>query len=95
MDMSNDRSPLSAAFADQLRAERAAARMSLSDLATRAGLSLSTVKRLEANTREMDTDQLDRVCRALGLSIVEFVMRAEARRAAAAEGEPLRDVSGK
>ena len=95
MDMSNDRSPLSAAFADQLRAERAAARMTLADLAKRSGLSLPTIKRLEANAREINTDQLERVCRALGVSIVEFVMRADARRAAAAEGEPLRDVSGK
>lgn len=95
MDMSNERSPLSAAFAEQLRAERGAARLSQGDLATRAGLSLATIKRLEANTREMDTDQLDRICRALGLSILDFVVRAEERRAATDGSATLREVSGK
>ena len=94
MDMSIERSSTSAAFAEQLRAERAAARMTLADLAKRSGLSLPTVKRLEANTREMDTDQIERVCRALGVSIVDFVLRAEARRVAAEAADPLRDVSG-
>ena len=92
--MSIERSSTSAAFAEQLRAERAAARMTLADLAKRSGLSLPTVKRLEANTREMDTDQIERVCRALGVSIVDFVLRAEARRVAAEAADPLRDVSG-
>jgi transcriptional regulator with XRE-family HTH domain len=96
MDMTNDRSPLSAAFAEQMRAERAASRLSQSGLAKRSGISLSTIKRLESNEREMDTDQLDRLCRSFGLTITEFVVRAEARRGDEAEhGHDLRDVSGK
>lgn len=79
MDMNLDRSPLSAAFAEQLRAERAAARMSQADLAKKSGVSPATIKRLELNDREMNTDQLDRLCRALGVTIVEFVTRASNR----------------
>ena len=83
MDMTDSpsgRSALSAAFAEQMRAERAAARISQADLSKRTTISLSTIKRLEMNEREMDTDQLARICAALGVSIVDFVMRAEVRR---------------
>ena len=80
MDMdATRRSPLSAALAEQLRAERAAARMSQAELAKASGVSPAAIKRLELNQREMDTDQLDRLCRALDLSVVEFVTRAHTR----------------
>ena len=84
MDM-NERSPLSAAFAEQMRAERGALGISKPALAKRTGISHSTIKRLEANEREMNTDHLDRICRAFGISITEFVTRADARRTDAKE----------
>ena len=81
MDMGtpHSRSDLSAAFAEQLRAERAAARLSRADLASAAGISAKAVQRLEENEREMDTDQLARICRALGVPVLEFVTRATGR----------------
>jgi Helix-turn-helix. len=81
MDMDTpSRSALSAAFAEQLRAERAARRLSRAELAKASGVSAKAIQRLEENEREMDTDQLGRLCAALGLSAIDFVTRAETRR---------------
>ena len=77
--MDTPRSDLSACFADQLRAERAAKRMSRAELSSASGLSAKTIQRLEDNDREMNTDQLARLCRALEVSLVDFVRRAEER----------------
>lgn len=73
------RTPEAAAFADQLRAERAVAGMSQDELAKRTGISKSTILRLEAGSRVMDTAQLGEICRALGISIGTFAARAEQR----------------
>jgi len=73
------RSALSASFAEQLRAERAAKRLSRADLAKASGVSAKAIQRLEENEREMDTDQLDRLCAALGVSVLDFVTRAAER----------------
>lgn len=73
------RTPEAAAFAAQLRAERAAANMSQADLAKATGISMPTIARIESGTRTMDTAQLGAFCRALGLSIATFATRADER----------------
>lgn len=75
-------SPLSLAFAAQMRAERAAADLTQTQLASKAGMGRTTLIRIEAGERDMDTTQLAGLCRALGVSIVDFVSRAEERVAA-------------
>lgn len=72
-------SPEATAFAAQLRAERAAAGFSQDELAKRTGISKSTILRIEAGTRVMDTSQLGAICRALGITIGTFAGRAEER----------------
>lgn len=69
--------PEAAAFAAQLRAERARAQMSQGDLSQASGIGQHTILRLENGQRVMDTFQLSALCKALGISITTFVMRAE------------------
>lgn len=73
------RTPEAAAFAAQLRAERAAAGMSQDDLAKASGIGKHTILRIENGQRVMDTAQLGDICRALGITIATFAMRAEER----------------
>jgi transcriptional regulator with XRE-family HTH domain len=73
------RTPEAAAFAAQLRAERAVAGVSQDELARRTGISKSTILRLESGERVMDTAQLGAICRALGIAIGTFAVRAETR----------------
>lgn len=73
------RTPEAAAFAAQMRAERAVAGMSQDELASRTGISKSTILRLESGARVMDTAQLGAICRALGISLTTFATRAEER----------------
>ena len=82
------RTPEAAAFAAQLRAERAVANMSQDELAKRTGISKSTILRLEAGTRVMDTAQLGAICRALGITIGTFAIRAEGRMLAERDEAP-------
>ena len=87
MDMTTpSRSALSAAFAEQLRAERGARRLSRAQLAAASGLAAKTIQRLEENEREMDTDQIGRLCNALGVSVIEFVTRAHHRQSGSDAG---------
>lgn len=84
MDMGNNaqaRNLTSEAFAATLRAERAALGLSQKDLYTAAKIPSSTYFRLESGERTMNTAQLGDICKALGMSITEFALRAEARRA--------------
>src|SRR3546814_9236872 len=76
---SPSRSNLSAAWAVQLRAERAAKRLSRAELAKKSGVSAKSIQRFEENERVMDTDQLDFLCAALGVRVTDFVMRAAER----------------
>lgn len=71
----------SEAFAATLRAERAAAGLTQREVYTRAKIPSATYHRLESGERVMNTAQLGDIVRALGMSITEFVMRADARRA--------------
>lgn len=73
------RNPEAEAFAAQLRAERAAQDMTQDELAKRSGVGKHTILRIENGQRVMDTAQLGDLCRGLGVSLYEFVMRAEER----------------
>lgn len=71
---------INGAIAAELRAERAARRMSNRDLADRSGVSKVSVQRYLAPTRTIPVDVLDVLATALGSSIGEIVTRAEERR---------------
>lgn len=64
---------------EQLRAARALARIEQADLATRAGVSLGTVKRLEATVGPVSANvtTVDAVVRALEAAGVEFTNGGE------------------
>lgn len=73
------RTPEAAAFAAQLRAERAAVGMSQEELAEVSGVSHSAIARIETGVRVMDTAQLGAFCKALGISLATFAIRADER----------------
>ena len=73
------RTPEAAAFAAQLRAERAAIGMSQEELAEVSGVSHSAIARIETGVRVMDTAQLGAFCKALGISLATFAIRADER----------------
>lgn len=75
----HERSPLSDAIAAQIRAEIAASDMTQGEVADAAGMARATVNRLAQGIRPPDVNQLDRVCRALGISMADFIARAESR----------------
>lgn len=82
MDMAANarkRSPLTAALAAQLRAERAAAGLTQADLAKASGISRVQLARIEGGERTLDVAQAADIAKALGLTLVEFVQRAEER----------------
>lgn len=70
---------LSQAVSATLRAERAAARLTQTELAERSGLGYQTVMRLEKGERSPSVAQLAALCSVLGLSMSELVERAEQR----------------
>jgi transcriptional regulator with XRE-family HTH domain len=65
--------------ADQVCAERAAARMTQEQLWTKAGLGRSTYLRIESGEHILDAAELALICGALGISLSEFFHRVEAR----------------
>lgn len=76
---SRERSAFSDAVAAQVRAERAVAQWTQAELARRAGINRISIIRIERGERVADTTQLARLAHAFGLSLVEFVQRAEQR----------------
>jgi transcriptional regulator with XRE-family HTH domain len=76
---SRDKSNYSLTVADQVRAERAAARLSQAELYGRAGVARSTYLRIEKGTHIADVTELVRIVRALGLSMPEFFRRVDNR----------------
>lgn len=68
---------MSAAVADQIRAERARKRWTVNTMAERSGLARSTYYKLETGDRVADVSQLGHICAAIGLSLSEFLMRVE------------------
>lgn len=79
-DNSRERSVFSDAVAAQIRAERAAKKMTQTDLVKASGIPRTTYLRLESGERVADTTQLYRITEALGLSLSEFFRRVEERR---------------
>lgn len=65
--------------AAQIRAERAAAKLTGAEMMHKSGISRSTYLRIESGTHVADTTQLARICGALGLTLSEFFHRVEAR----------------
>ena len=78
-DNARERSSMSDSVAAQIRAERAALRVTQQQMADPSGLSRITVIRLENGDRVADTTQLARVCKAAGITLSEFFRRVEQR----------------
>lgn len=78
-DNLRERSPISEAVADEIRGERSAQRLTQNQLADASGVHRKTLQRIESGHRVADTTQFARICQALGLSLVEFYTRVEAR----------------
>jgi DNA-binding XRE family transcriptional regulator len=65
--------------AAQVRAERAAARLTGAKMIEKTGLSRSTYLRIENGTRIADAVEIGQICSALGMPVSEFFHRVEAR----------------
>lgn len=72
-------SDLSLAVAAQLRAERAIANMTVDELAKRSGVSKNSLLAVLNGKRTADVVQVERICRALGVRMIDLFVRAEAR----------------
>ena len=81
-------SELSLAVAAQLRAERAVSGMTIDELASKSGVSRGALMKVLNGQVTADVTQLDKICRALGVTILDLFLRAEARIAAAAAADP-------
>lgn len=92
MAISRERSAFAAAVAAQLRAERAASGLTQAEVSKRSGIPFGTYRRLEDGDRVMDTAHLGRLQDVFGLSVQEFIARAERR--AAATADPLSRSAG-
>ena len=89
MDMHKDKaanarkhSDLSLAMAAQVRAEMGVARLTTRALAQKSGVPERTLARLISGERTLDVAQLDGICRALGVPMIDLFARAEERLAA-------------
>ena len=72
---------LRAASGAVVRAERRRLDLTQPELAERAGLSLSTISRLEKAHRDLDLDQLQRIAVALGYAGSKLMEKIEAQMA--------------
>lgn len=70
---------LNGAIAAELRAERAAMKITFDDVAERSGLSKRTVLRLFNAERAVTMAYLEAVCEAMGVQMSHITERAEAR----------------
>lgn len=77
------------ALAEQLRAERSAARLSQRKLAELTGMSEQTVMRYLNGTRDIPMSNLADLAHALGLSVQTVVERAEQRIPGAGNVTPI------
>lgn len=90
-------SELSLAIAAQLRAERAVAGLTIDELASRTvGVGRGTLLKVLNGQVTADVSQLDAICRALGIKVIDVFLRAEERLAAqrAADTPGTAQVSG-
>lgn len=67
------------ALSAQLRAEKAAAQLSLDELAEKSGVPRPTLQRYIAGERDIPSSRLDHIAHALGLTTSDLVARAEER----------------
>lgn len=79
MTTARERSPISDAVAATIRAERAAAELTQSDMQDRAGIPKQTYIRIEKGQRVVDVTQLAHICAALGLTLEQFMARVGER----------------
>lgn len=78
MDKEEDQK-LRAAFAAQLRAERAAANISQKEVSARSGVSEASVIRYEQGTRDIKVSALYDLASAIGFDPVEFMNAVQRR----------------
>lgn len=79
------------AVASQIRAERAAAGMTVAQLVTASGLSKSKVLRLIHAQRDIDARDIALITRALGMEPALLIQRAQARMQASSAGTTPQD----
>ena len=87
--VARETTPLTLAIAKQIKAERNAAGMSQQELATRASMSITTLRRVETGSRPPTVGQVADVADALGISLSTLICRAEERAEAEASRERL------
>ena len=68
-----------AAVAETIRAERAAARLTQAELARKAGLPRVTYIRYETGERQPNILQVAQIAEGLGMSVSTFLRRVESR----------------
>ena len=85
----NARKPtaMSTAIAAQIRAERSARNIAKDDMIARTGIGRSTYFDIERGDKPIDVSQLFLVVQVLGMSIGDFMARADARRLESERGE--------
>lgn len=66
-----------ATFLDCLRQTRRAAGITQEQLAAKIGMTQSTVSKCERGERRIDVIELRVICKAIGISLAEFVERLE------------------
>ena len=71
-----DAQTIDQAVGAEIRAARAKRGYSQRELAERAGIGFSTIRRLESGERSADVVQLNSICRALRVSMPDLVARA-------------------
>lgn len=74
-----ERTDLTLAIAAQVRAERAARRLTQQQVLALSGLSESTYLRMESGERTANPELLARLCRVYGLRLSVFFARVEER----------------
>lgn len=72
--------PLRVCVAETVQGRRKAAALSIKALASLTRLSRGTLHQLESGRAHVSTRTLERVCRALGISMTELFAEAERRR---------------
>lgn len=65
-------------FADLLRTARKEVGLTQIELADRLRVEQSTISKIERRERRVDVAELRRICRALGVSFVDFASRFDA-----------------
>lgn len=79
MPTPRERTPLGAAIAATVRAERAARGWTQQEIARRSGVPYGSIRRIEDETRVADVAQADRLAKAFGMTLTEFVTAAQQR----------------